>query len=518
MVSILKPLAERVLKDDLSVMQESINKLTEAVSSLQIEERGWINVSQSFVPWEVTGEERQRVIEKLRNVAKKNPLAGRIVEIKCHFTMGQGISFKAEDPEVQEVLKEFWKDESNKWFQRQTQLSDDLEIDGEFFLRFFTNEITGRVQVRCIPAWQITDIVTDQEDAETPLFYKREWVEQKWDPESKLYVIVKYHTGTDADYIPANEILHVKVGTPLYAKFGNSPLYRVYNWINAYTEWLEDRAKLNKARAAFAWKKKVKSIVSGVANAAANAISALNKIVTGTEKATPPKIGGVIVENDGVEWSIVNSDVKADNASEDGRAIKLMIIAGSGIFEHWFGDSKISTRAGADSMEIPMVRMFEWRQKFFEEAVFRPIFRRVIRAAIDAGKLPEKTKVTRQEEGKEYELDIDTEQVNIDIDFPPLVAKDIDKMTTAIIKQIQEGLKSKQTGAMELGVEDWEMEKLLMMEEEEERANKAREDETNKYPPFNPPKPNDKGNDKGTDNGTDDGNKPVPPDDESGDE
>jgi hypothetical protein len=50
-VEILKPLAQRVLKDDLQVMQESISKLTEAETSMQAEERGWINISQGQVPW-----------------------------------------------------------------------------------------------------------------------------------------------------------------------------------------------------------------------------------------------------------------------------------------------------------------------------------------------------------------------------------------------------------------------------------------------------------------------------------
>ena len=482
-MSVIKNLAQRVLRDDLQMIQESIARLAEATST---NETGWINVSHGFVPWETTGEERQRVIEKVRDTYKKNPLAGQIVDLKRYFTMGQGISFKAEAPEVQEVLRQFWTDESNKWFQRQSQLSDDLEIDGEFFLRFFVDQYTGRVQVRCIPAWQITDIITDQEDAETPLFYRREWTEQRWDEKNKMYAIVKYHTGVEADYISAEEILHVKIGSPLYAKFGQSPLYRILGYLNAYKEWLEDRAKLNKARAAFAWKKKIKTSAAGVASAVSGVLNTLNKVVTGAEKPVPPKTGGVIVENEAVEWDVISAKIGADDASEDGRAIKLMICAGSGIFEHYLGDAKVGNLASTKSMELPMLKMFEWRQKLFEE-VFLFIFRRVIRAAVDAGVLPEKMKVIRQEKGEKYELEVPTDQVHIDIDFPPLVLREIKDMTDALIKQIQEGLKSKQTAALELGVEDWEQEKAIMAAEEEERAAKQRQNDTNFFPPFKPP-------------------------------
>ncbi|MHB1418467.1 MAG: phage portal protein, partial [Bacillota bacterium] len=500
---ILRPLAERVLKEDIQTLHESVSKLSEAVLELRAEERGWMNVSQTFVPWELSGQDRQKVIEKVRDMYKRNPLAGQIVDLKRYFTMGQGIGFKAEDPEVNEVLKAFWKDESNKWFQRQSQLSDDLEIDGEFFLRFFTSDITGRIQVRCIPAWQITDIITDQDDSEKPLFYRREWVEQRWDTGSKMYAIVKHHTGVEADYIPADEILHVKIGAPLYSRFGNSPLYRVINWMDAYKEWLEDRVKLNKAKATFAWKKKVKSPMGALAGMASAVTATLNKVISGTTAVTPPKTGGVIVENDAVEWSVVNTTIGADDASEDGRAIKLMICAGSGVFEHYLGDAKVGNLASTKSMELPMLKMLEWRQKLFEEAVFLPVFQRVIRAAIEAGILPEKVKVTRQENGKEIELEIPAEQVHIDIDFPPLVLKEIKDLTDALIKQVQEGLKSKQTAGMEIGVEDWEQEKTMMAAEREEDAARRREDDTNLYPPFTPPG-NGKAKGKGPNGGADD--------------
>ncbi|MBC9783538.1 hypothetical protein H1S01_03300 [Heliobacterium chlorum] len=501
----LRAVAQRVMAPELNQMNESITKLTEAVAAMQAEERGWTNVSSisSQAPWELTGDERRRVIEKTRDAYKRNPMAGQIVDIKRHFTIGQGISFKAEDPEVQEILKAFWQDESNKWFMRQAQLSDDIEIDGEFYLRFFTDQFTGRVKVRCIPAWQITDVLTDPDDAETPVWYKREWTEQRWDPQSKQYNQYIDHTGQNAEYIPAEDVLHMKIGVPLYAKFGHSPLNRVLGYLTAYKDWLEDRAKINKAKAVFAWKKKIKGAARMVQTAAEAVVNGINKVVNAVlDRPEPPKIGGVIVENEGVEWSVINSDVKAEDASEDGRAIKLMICAGSGIFEHWFGDSKISTRAGADSMEIPMLKMFEWRQKLFEET-FLAIFRRVIRAAVEAGTLPEKTTVKRQAGGKEIELELSTDHVHIDIDFPPLVDKDIEKLTNALAKQIEIGVKSKQTAALSLGVEDWEQEQAMMQAEYEADQKRRLEDETNKYPAFNPPDGNPEDDEDDLDGDTD---------------
>jgi hypothetical protein len=101
-----------------------------------------------------------------------------------------------------------------------------------------------------------------------------------------------------------------------------------------------------------------------------------------------------------------------------------MIAAGSGIFEHYFGDPSTGNLATARSMELPMVKKFEDRQRLFE-SVFGKMFQRVIDAGIQAGTLP---------------ADVDR---TVDINFPPIVPDDVALLTKTLINQVGAGLLSK---------------------------------------------------------------------------
>jgi hypothetical protein len=118
--------------------------------------------------------------------------------------------------------------------------------------------------------------------------------------------------------------------------------------------------------------------------------------------------------------------VGADDAKEDGRAIKLMIAAGSGIFEHYFGDPSTGNLATTRSMELPMVKKFEDRQRLFE-GLFRKVFESVIESSVTAGVLPS---------------DVDR---TVEVSFPPIVPEDVSLLTKTLIDQVDAGLISKES-------------------------------------------------------------------------
>jgi hypothetical protein len=101
-----------------------------------------------------------------------------------------------------------------------------------------------------------------------------------------------------------------------------------------------------------------------------------------------------------------------------------MISAGSGIFEHYFGDPSTGNLATTRSMELPMVKKFEDRQRLFEN-VFGKIFQRVIEAGIKSGILP--AGVDRK----------------VEVSFPPIAPEDVASLTDTLVKQVESGLLSK---------------------------------------------------------------------------
>ncbi len=351
----------------------------------------------------------------------RSPLAGQIVNLTTWFVMGKGLGFQAKDSRVQEALMGFWKDPVNDLHSLQHWMSNELQIYGELFIRFFINPLDGRVRVRLVDPVEIREVVTDPEDMRTPVAYLREY-RRKALPSEWIEAFEDHGMGlppmmdeTVKEVIGAEDILHVKVNNVSNRKRGLSELYRVLPWLDAYERWLEDRLTINRARGAFVFLRKVPAAADRVGGP-------FN--VDSSGKYQVPKPGSILVVHEAEDWEVLSPNIGADDAKEDGRALKLMIAAGSGIFEHYFGDPSTGNLATTRSMELPMVKKFEDRQRQFE-GVFRDIYQRVVDAGIAAGTLPP---------------DVDK---TIDVSFPPIVPEDVALLTKTLIEQVVAGLLSK---------------------------------------------------------------------------
>ncbi|WP_113676081.1 hypothetical protein [Vallitalea guaymasensis] len=487
-MGIIKNLSSFFLKDELIEHKKALDYLSESLQELK--EQGWVELNKTDK--ELTIEELNLIQNTAYIYFLKNPLAGQIVNLKTYFTIGAGISFSTKAEEVQKVLNKFWDDKDNKMFTKQIQMSNELEIYGELFIRFFVNEYSGDTKITLVDPSEITDIIYDPDNPTRVLYYKREYVEKRFNIETKTYEEIP-HEGMDAELIEGDEIFHIPINNVSTGKRGISPLYRVIPWIRAYKNWLEDRLVINKAKSIFAWEEKVKSIGAKLMQQMKNKTeNAFNNIVGATK---PPKTGSVLIENEGVEWSIINADVNASDAFEDGRAIKLMVCAGSNIFEHYFGDAGEANLASAKAMELPMLKEYQYRQELFRW-IYRNIFRKVIENKVDTGELPEEIDMTRtfiknQKEETITET-IKTVDVYLDIDFPPLTLTDIKEYTEAMAKQMGMKIRSRQSAAQNLGVENWEEEEYRIFEDErkdnakaETQKKKMKESSYKDYPEFN---------------------------------
>ena len=352
----------------------------------------------------------------------RNPLAGQIVNITTWFVMGKGLGFSARDARIQDALNRFWSDRENDMQITQHWMSNELQIYGEIFVRLFVNPIDGAVRMVLVDPLEIRDIVTDPDDVRKPVAYLREYTRrpspEEWISEFKARgdsIGLPSSDRVVREVIEADKVIHVKVNNVSNHTRGLSELYRVLRWLDAYERWLEDRASINRARGTFAFLRKVPAVPSRASGPFETDSSG---------KYVVPKPGSILVVHEGEDWQVLSPEIGADDAREDGRAIKLMIAAGSGIFEHYFGDPSTGNLATARSMELPMLRKFEDRQRLFEN-VFGKIFQRVIEAGVAAGTIP---------------ADADR---SVDINFPPIMPEDIALLTDTLISQIESGLISK---------------------------------------------------------------------------
>jgi hypothetical protein len=410
----------RIPDPEPPVRESSVEGAETATSPGNANRWEWRSISKEPGEEEVSPDAHRAILRRAYATWCKNPLAGQIVNVTTWFVMGKGLGFTAPDPVVRDALNRFWNDPENDLQMAQRWMSNELQVYGEIFIRFFVNPIDGKVRMALIDPLEIRDIATDPDNVRKPVAYLREYTKaipsSMWMNEFKSSSDTITLSGSAVrEVIDASEILHVKVNNVSNHKRGISELYRVLRWLDAYDRWLEDRISINKARGAFAFLRKVPSAPN-------RASGPFNSDSSG--KYVVPKPGSILVVHEGEDWQVLSPKIGADDAKEDGRSIKLMIAAGCGIFEHYFGDPSTGNLATARSMELPMVRKFEDRQRLFEN-VFGKIFQRVIDSGIVAGTIP---------------FDADR---TVEINFPPINPEDISLLTDTLVKQVDSGLISK---------------------------------------------------------------------------
>ena len=138
---------------------------------------------------------------------------------------------------------------------------------------------------------------------------------------------------------------------------------------------MTDRVRINKYKSAFLW----------------------DVQLTGADKKTidrkkmeyayPPEPGSLVIHNESEKWSAVRPDINANEAAEDGRAIKLMLAVGAQLPEHYLSDGSYGNRATAAEMGLPTLLRFQRRQHVLR-AMLRVILDRVITEAIKVHRLP----------------------------------------------------------------------------------------------------------------------------------
>ncbi|HZS77991.1 MAG TPA: hypothetical protein VFA41_15385 [Ktedonobacteraceae bacterium] len=305
-----------------------------------------------------------------------NPLAFAIIEITTSFVLGKGVVVAAQQPEVQRVLEDFWNDPDNHMDTRVYALCTELSLYGEQFIRFFVSPYDGRVKIRQIDPSIIDQIETDPDDIETPLrFHRRPIGPSGSMPGDPTPVSPQEQHNLEGEWFQAGkEVVQFTINKVSNAKRGKSDLATLLPWLRRYKDWLTDRVRINKYKGAFLW----------------------DVQLTGADRKTierkkaeysyPPEPGTVIIHNEAEQWTAVKPEINANEAAEDGRALKLMIAVGAQLPEHYLSDGNNGNRATAVEMGLPTLLKFQRRQHVMR-AMLRTILDRVLREAQRVGHL-----------------------------------------------------------------------------------------------------------------------------------
>lgn len=353
-----------------------------------------------------------------------NPLAAAIIEMTTSFVLGKGVMVEASNKKVQRLLRSFWDDPANRMDERVYMLCQELSLYGEIFVRFFVNAYDGMVKIRLIDPSLIDLIETDPEDVETPLrFHRRpiglaiEQTVASVDPlpvSGPLAVEGKW-------FLAGSEVAQFAINKVSNAKRGRSDLATLLPWLRRYKDWLTDRVRINKYKSAFLW----------------------DVQLTGADKKTvdrkrmeysfPPEPGSVILHNEAEKWMAVQPAINANDASEDGRALKLMVAVGAGLPEHYLSDGSQGNHATAAEMGLPALLRFQRRQNVMK-SILHVILDRVILEARRAGTL-----------GKSLDTSYDVIFPEIDCADQQIIASATQSLSSALTQAKAQGWVSDET-------------------------------------------------------------------------
>ena len=340
-----------------------------------------------------------------------NPMANAIVEMGVNFVLGEGLSVVAPHPKVQKLIDRFWSDPDNHMDLRQYEIATELSLYGELFCRFFTNPFDGHVKIALLDPSLVDQIECDPDNVEKQLRVHRR-------PLAASATAPLPPFGNDAAWMVNNpninnpstpaqigaaagvpvvgpqgisnlgprwsdgewftipdQIMHFAVNKVSNAKRGKSDLATLLPWLRRYKDWLVDRVRLNKYRTVYLW---------DVTLAGATRKDIENKMM---EYSRPPEPGSLLIHNESEIWEAKAPNLNAQDAANDGQAIKLMVAMGALIPEHWLSEAGDVNRATAAEMGLPTIKKFQRRQDYLKY-LLASILDRVIQEAQSAGSLP----------------------------------------------------------------------------------------------------------------------------------
>lgn len=364
--------------------------LGEADALLGAEDAGWISLRGGGNGIDLLPARRDRMVKECRAFWHGDPLAKQAVRLYTDYAIGTGITFNTKDTSNLKELNSFWRNKKNKKLTSahgQQRLSKKLLIDGELFFTLFGKDQQTKI-IRTIDCLQIKDIISDPEDEDTVLCYKRV---SRNSEEPKYY---KDWSAEDDDLAglkdpETGKAITVEDDVVVYhlafddiGKRGNSLLSSVIGWSEANLKFMKARVSIIRALATFAWKVTAKGGQKVIDQVKRDLNSSLSNTNQRTERNPPATAGSTWAQNQGIDMVPMPRATGANDAGEDGRNIRLMFCTGTGIFPQYIGDGRDANLATATAMELPMLKEFTGYQELWK-ALWRIIFSIVLQEDID---------------------------------------------------------------------------------------------------------------------------------------
>lgn len=446
--SINRVLSEYQQRRAIDVEARALSLLEGIHEDLDPEMKGW-TLSGGSVPKSISSGDLDTLRTESQRSFYRNPYGRNIISTYVKFIIGRGIiiDFKEKNEEALLLIMNWWNEfaELNRWFSFQRETVIRSLRDGEAFIQRFPISNTPIV-LRFIDPERINSsdlkapygIETDPKDVENIISY-----------------YVQRGGSLDRDRIPAEDIIHIKMGVDRNVRRGRPLLESMLPYITKYEKWLDARMVLNIVRTSVALVRHVKGSPTNLANLRSATLSQTTQRETDRTKML--RSGTIITATPGVEYDMLSPNLDARDAAQDGRTILLALAAASGLPDAFvtadFGNTNFASMVVGQN---PAIRLFEEHQEIYSE-LFSNIVKWCLKDGIEKGVIP--ATVNDEKNGGEREVNLDH-----DISYPPLLKRDLLNEVNAWEKMIDLQLSSRRTASLNLGI-DPDQENKMMADE-----------------------------------------------------
>lgn len=349
---------------------------------------------------------RRQMIRQVDHMFKANPLAHHIVEIYTAFGVGTGITFKAADRDLQEVLRKHWEDPVNDWPRKQIDRFRGFVLFGEQVWPAFVEDGTGHVRISSHHPQQIQWIKTDRDNHE--IFDKVAIVQgdlyaaAPQDAGTRVYQIIRPRDikghgvrlvgkiDEEPEEVPADGATetHDVIGSAFYHTLNRVPgstrgfslLLPILDWLSVHDDFLfttQERARV------------LLSVVWDVLLKGAKP----DEVKEWVDRFGKIRPNTVWAHNEGMEVNVHSPQIDARENAEQANQIKNQALVGAGFPDFWAADSGNANQAKSSEMGIPTTMRLALVQRAFKFVVHDDLVHQRDMAIIKGGLRPKSERI-----------------------------------------------------------------------------------------------------------------------------
>ncbi|SDH74753.1 hypothetical protein [Roseospirillum parvum] len=343
---------------------------------------------------------------------ESTPLGHWMVEVSLAFLLAEGVRAKAEDPQAQAWLDDFWDDPITDLDATLITRARELALFGEQIWPVFVG-IDGHVRLAYLDPSDVEDVVCDPENSavQIGIITRPDACQRK-----RRYRIL--YEGADEDlFAPgtvalrrtfdSGDCFYFRVNDLMCGQRGRSDLLAAADWIDALDQFLFGELERADYMRAFIWD----VTLTGATQEEVEQRAAALKV---------PHTAGARVHNENESWETRSPDIKAEDGETAARLFRLHAMGAQGLPEHWYGGGGDVNRATAGEMGAPAYKMLTMRQQ-----TLKRMLERVCRYAL-----------TQRLAARGRTLDRGDGAWKPKIEFPELVAQDVSRFSAALAQVV----------------------------------------------------------------------------------